>query len=129
MLSVNEYLPIGSVVLLKGAIRKAMIIGIIQSTKETDGQVKEHDYIAVMFPEGFLNMETMFMFNHDQINDVIYRGYENPERKEFLEKLKKNIALAKEIIKKKKVEENSEAKQNIDTSVREAKKLTPDDIF
>lgn len=129
MLSVNEYLPIGSVVLLKGAIRKAMIIGIIQSTKETDGQVKEHDYIAVMFPEGFLNTETMFMFNHDQINDVIYRGYENPERKEFLEKLKKNIALAKEIIKKKKVEENSEAKQNIDTSVREAKKLTHDDIF
>lgn len=129
MLSVNEYLPIGSVVLLKGAIRKAMIIGIIQSMKETDGQVKEHDYIAVMFPEGFLNTETMFMFNHDQINDVIYRGYENPERKEFLEKLKKNIALAKEIIKKKKVEENSEAKQNIDTSVREAKKLTPDDIF
>lgn len=127
MLSVNEYLPIGSVVLLKGAIRKAMIIGIMQSTKETDGQVKEHDYIAVMFPEGFLNTETMFMFNHDQI--IIYRGYENPERKEFLEKLKKNIALAKEIIKKEKVEENSEAKQNIDTSVREAKKLTPDDIF
>ncbi|WP_456104799.1 DUF4176 domain-containing protein [Phascolarctobacterium succinatutens] len=129
MLSVNEYLPIGSVVLLKGAIRKAMIIGIIQSTKEIDGQVKEHDYIAVMFPEGFLNTETMFMFNHDQINDVIYRGYENPERKEFLEKLEKNIALAKEIIEKKKVEENSEAKQNIDTSVREAKKLTTDDIF
>ena len=129
MLSVNEYLPIGSVVLLKGAIRKAMIIGIIQSTKETDGQDKEHDYIAVMFPEGFLNTETMFMFNHDQINDVIYRGYDNPERKEFLEKLEKNIALAKEIIEKKKVEENSEAKQNIDTSVREAKKLTPDDIF
>ena len=129
MLSANEYLPIGSVVLLKGAVRKAMIIGIIQSTKEDDGQVKEHDYIAVMFPEGFLNMETMFMFNHDQINDVIYRGYENPERKEFLEKLEKNVALAKEIIAKRKAEENSEGKNSVDTPVRESKKLTPDDIF
>lgn len=101
MLSVNEYLPIGSVVLLKGAIRKAMIIGIIQSTKGEDGVIKEHDYIAVMFPEGFLNTETMFMFNHDQINDVVYRGYENPERAEFLQKLEKNVALAEEIISKK----------------------------
>lgn len=112
MLTVNEYLPIGSVVLLKGAIRKAMIIGIIQSTKGEDGVIKEHDYIAVMFPEGFLNTETMFMFNHDQINDVVYRGYENPERAEFLQKLEKNVALAEEIISKKRnmkiKEENKE---------------------
>lgn len=127
MLAANEYLPIGSVVLLKGAIRKAMIIGIIQSTKEADGQVKEHDYIAVMFPEGFLNMETMFMFNHDQINDVIYRGYDNPERKEFLEKLEKNVALAKEIIAKKKTEEDLEKQIEADTSA--PKKPTTDDIF
>lgn len=123
MLAANEYLPIGSVVLLKGAIRKAMIIGIMQSTKEADGQVKEQDYIAVMFPEGFLNMETMFMFNHDQINDVIYRGYENPERKEFLEKLEKNVALAKEII-----AQREQAENVADITKIEAKKTT-DDIF
>ena len=69
------------------------------------------------------------MFNHDQINDVIYRGYENPERKEFLKKLEKNVALAKEIIAKRKAEENSEEKNSVDTPVRESKKLTPDDIF
>ena len=127
MLSVNEYLPIGSVVLLKGAIRKAMIIGIIQSTKGKDGVIKENDYIAVMFPEGFLNAETMFMFNHDQINDVVYRGYENPERAEFLKKLEKNVALAQEIISKKKVlkirEENKENTNSMHI------KVNPEDIF
>ena len=127
MLAVNEYLPIGSVVLLKGAIRKAMIIGIIQSTKGEDGVIKEHDYIAVMFPEGFLNTETMFMFNHDQINDVVYRGYENPERAEFLKKLEKNVALAEEIISKKKVlkikEENKEKTSSKHT------KVNPEEIF
>lgn len=121
MLAVNDYLPIGSVVLLKGAIRKAMIIGIIQSSKGEDGVIKEHDYIAVMFPEGFLNTETMFMFNHDQINDVVYRGYENPERAEFLKKLEKNVALAQEIISKKKVlkirEENKENTNSKHTKV------------
>lgn len=127
MLDVNKYLPIGSVVLLKGAIRKAMIIGIIQSSKGEDGVIKEHDYIAVMFPEGFLNTETMFMFNHDQINDVVYRGYENPERAEFLQKLEKNVALAEEIISKKKAlkikvenKENSNSRHMIDIA---------DDIF
>lgn len=127
MLAVNEYLPIGSVVLLKGAIRKAMIIGIIQSTKGEDGVIKEHDYIAVMFPEGFLNTETMFMFNHDQINDVVYRGYENPERAEFLQKLEKNVALAQEFISKKKAlkikEENKEYTNSKHT------KVNPEDIF
>ena len=127
MLSVNEYLPIGSVVLLKGAIRKAMIIGIIQSTKAEDGVIKEHDYIAVMFPEGFLNTETMFMFNHDQITDVVYRGYENPERAEFLQKLEKNVALAQEIISKKKVLKiREENKENI--NIKRVKE-NPEEIF
>lgn len=100
MLNVNEYLPIGSIVLLKGGLKKAMIIGIIQSTKGNDGHIVEYDYIGVMYPEGFLNTETMFMFNHNQITDVVYRGYENPERKEFMEKLEKNITLAKDLIEK-----------------------------
>lgn len=127
MLSVNEYLPIGSVVLLKGAIRKAMIIGIIQSTKGKDGVIKENDYIAVMFPEGFLNAETMFMFNHDQINDVVYRGYENPERAEFLKKLEKNVALAQEIISKKKVLKIRE--ENKENTNSKHIKVNPEDIF
>ena len=127
MLTVNEYLPIGSVVLLKGAIRKAMIIGIIQSTKGEDGVIKEHDYIAVMFPEGFLNTETMFMFNHDQINDVVYRGYENPERAEFLQKLEKNVALAEEIISKKKALKTKE--ENKENTSSKHTKVNSEDIF
>lgn len=127
MLDVNKYLPIGSVVLLKGAIKKSMIIGIIQSTKEDDETIKEHDYIAVMFPEGFLNTETMFMFNHDQITDVIYRGYENPERTEFLQKLEKNIVLAREIIAKRKAEKESEGNNKAED--KQPKKVDLDGIF
>lgn len=125
MLSVNEYLPIGSIVLLKGGFKKAMIIGIIHATRKKDGEIAEYDYIAVMYPEGFLNTSTMFLFNHDQITDVIYRGYENPERKDFLDKLEEKVTLVKEMIEKKK----SLTNQPEEEKANNTKKHTPEDIF
>lgn len=84
MAEIKELLPIGSVVLLQGGIRKLMIIGIKQFTEENPGV--EYDYSAVLYPEGFLGENTMFLFQHSDINDVIFRGYSNPEREKFIEK-------------------------------------------
>ena len=78
----NKLLPIGSVVFLKGGTKKLMIIGIKQI--KTDDENKEFDYIGVMYPEGFLGNETNFLFNHDDINDVVFTGYNNPERADFI---------------------------------------------
>lgn len=83
-MSIKEYLPIGSVVLLKNAKKKLVVIGIKQIIREE--QVKEYDYIGVLFPEGYLNSEMMVGFNHSDINDVIFSGYHNPEREYYLEK-------------------------------------------
>ena len=44
-----------------------------------------YDYIGVVYPEGFIGNEYNFLFDHDNITDVIFRGYENPERNEFIE--------------------------------------------
>lgn len=95
MIKAKEYLPVGSVVLLKGAVKKAVIIGIMQSMLDVEKNVTEYDYIGVMYPEGLLTTETMFMFNHDSITDVVFRGYENQEREELIEKLEKNIEKVK----------------------------------
>ena len=76
-------LPIGSIVLLKGGAKKLMIIGI-KPVKE-DEPDRVYDYIGVVYPEGFIGNEYNFLFDHDNITDVIFRGYENPERKEFIE--------------------------------------------
>lgn len=92
MMEIKKYLPVGSVVLLKNALKKAMIIGIMQSTVDKEKNTAEYDYLGVLYPEGFLTTDTMFMFNHDMITDVVFRGYENPERTEFIEKLEKNMA-------------------------------------
>ena len=42
----KELLPIGSVVLLKGGIKKIMVTGIKPVSKDDDGTEQEYDYIG-----------------------------------------------------------------------------------
>lgn len=86
MKEIKELLPIGSVVLLKNGIKKLVIIGILQRTSEQPSAV--YDYLGVLYPEGYINEETKFLFNHEDINDIVHVGYSSPEREEFLELLK-----------------------------------------
>lgn len=74
-------LPIGSVVLLKGATKKLVIMGILQVRP---GDNRLFEYLGVPYPEGFLGADNNFLFNHDDINDVIFTGYQNPERDAFM---------------------------------------------
>lgn len=97
MLKGRDYLPIGTVVLLEEGYKKAMIIGIMQSIKNKEDTVTEFDYIGVIYPEGFLTADTMILFNHSQITDVIYRGYENPEREKFVNILEENMERVKKL--------------------------------
>ena len=84
----KELLPIGSVVLLMGGIRKLMITGIKVSTPEQEDTM--FDYIGVLYPEGFMGEVGNFMFNHSDISDVIFKGYSNPERDVFINFLEEN---------------------------------------
>lgn len=80
---IRELLPIGSVVLLKGGKKKLMIYGVMQSDKEQN----EHDYIGVLYPEGNIGPKAQFFFQHTDIDEVYFRGYEDEERGEFIDKL------------------------------------------
>ena len=78
-----EYLlPIGSIVRLKNGERKLMIFGILQRERENPDQV--FDYVAVPYPEGMQDMRLNVCFNHDDIEEIICRGYEDDDRKAFL---------------------------------------------
>lgn len=87
----KNLLPIGSVVLLKDATKKLMIIGILQ-VKPSENKI--YDYLAVPYPEGYLGSNNNFLFNDTDINEIIFRGYENPERENFI----KAIELLREAI-------------------------------
>lgn len=89
MRQVESLLPIGSVVLLREAEKKLMIYGVLQ-TDETHGV--DYDYIGVVYPEGSMGEGTSFLFNHDDIEDVYFKGYEDPERETFLQRLEEYYA-------------------------------------
>lgn len=78
----KELLPVGSVVLLKDATKKLMIIGILQVNPREE---KIYDYLGVPYPEGYIGTDKNFLFDHDDINDVIFTGYSNPERDIFMQ--------------------------------------------
>ena len=90
----KDLLPIGSVVLLKEATKKLVIIGVQQVNAE---QNKMYDYLAVPYPEGYLGSDNNYLFNQGDINDIIFRGYTNPERDIFIEAL--NILYSKKEVK------------------------------
>lgn len=83
-MTVKELLPIGSIVLLRGAEKRLMIFGVKQRNKD-DGL--EYDYIGVVYPEGNMGDRTQFVFNHENIEKVFFRGFEDTERSFFIEKL------------------------------------------
>jgi hypothetical protein len=73
-------LPLGSVVLLKGAYKKLVVYGRKQVHIDTN---KVYDYLGVMFPEGYIDPDYCFLFNHEDIEVVKYVGYLNDEEKDF----------------------------------------------
>ncbi len=83
-MGVFEYLPVGSVVLLKGAKRNVVIIGY--SVVE-DGNDKVWDYLGSPYPMGVVGREANLMFDMDQIEKVLFYGYRDDEGKHFLELL------------------------------------------
>lgn len=81
----EKYLPIGSVCLLKGGQRYIVVVGYLGVSAQDRNTV--YDYMGAVYPIGIISSEISFMFNHDQIDKVIYRGFENDESKEFNTKL------------------------------------------
>ncbi len=81
----EKYLPIGTVVLLKGGRKRAMITGFCSVAQEN--QEKIFDYSGCVYPEGYLSSNQVCLFDHDQIDKIFFLGYEDEEEKLFKEKL------------------------------------------
>lgn len=82
----EKFLPIGSVVLLKGGTKKAMITGFCSVASEE--KTKIYDYTGCIYPEGYLDFDQVCLFDHDQIEKVYHLGYIDDEEKSFKEELK-----------------------------------------
>lgn len=86
---VRKLLPIGSVVVLDGGVKSLMITGVMQTDMQDSLHPVDFDYIGVYYPEGFVGNDVQFLFNHEDIRMLVFRGYDGRERKSFIEKLVK----------------------------------------
>lgn len=83
MISEEKYLPIGTVVLLKGAEKRVMITGFCAAELKESEEAKIWDYSGGIYPEGFLNSEQICLFDHSQIVRIDHMGLIDDEEKTF----------------------------------------------
>lgn len=76
----KNYLPIGSVVLLKNGTKRIMIYGRKQLAADTG---EEFDYVACLYPEGNINDDYTFLFNEENIAEVVFTGFADEEEEAF----------------------------------------------
>ena len=81
-----KFLPLGSVVLLKKAYKKLMIVGYTPVDLEKKDKI--YDYLGCIYPEGMIVSNYNVMFNHNDIDMIFAVGMKDDENQEFLEELK-----------------------------------------
>jgi len=80
----NELLPIGSVVLLKDSTKRVMIVGLKQ---KQDSDAKVWDYSGCLYPEGIIDPDRLFLFDHEQIEVLFFIGFQDGEGMQFMVEL------------------------------------------
>ena len=70
----NDFLPIGSVVLLKNSPNMIMIIGYLMSSINGEKDNRQYDYCGCMYPNG-MSKDNYYMFNRKAILKVYFKGY------------------------------------------------------
>lgn len=82
----EKLLPIGSVVLLKGAKKRVMIIGRIQKS-----QGKIFDYSSCLYPEGYIKADQLILFNNSDIDKNFFIGFQDIEEFEFYKEIEEYL--------------------------------------
>ena len=81
----DRFLPIGTVVLLKGGKKRVMIMGFCAMTNEKQGKI--FDYSGCIYPEGLMASNQTCMFDHNQIEKIYFKGLVDEEEISFKNKL------------------------------------------
>ena len=74
--ALRNILPLGSVITLKKGSKKLMIIGRIQEERSS-GTL--YEYSAVLYPEGMLDANELYMFQGEDIDRIYHVGLQEDE--------------------------------------------------
>lgn len=85
----KEFLPLGSVVIVKGSVKKLVIIARAMLA-DIKGERKYFDYGACTYPEGVIG-ENMFYFQAEDITEVIAKGYADEDDRRMVENIQEQL--------------------------------------
>lgn len=89
MKSVDKFLPLGTIINIKGSTRFYMIAGFLGRTETNDIT----DYIICYYPGGSMYFNKYKLINHSDIRNIVSIGYCDEVQKGFLKKLPNAIEL------------------------------------
>lgn len=100
----ERFLPIGSVVMLNGGKKEVMITSYcifptnneIKDGQRVPAEKKVYEYGGCTYPEGIIDSNLTCAFNHNQIAEVLYMGYETEKQAEFSKMLNEGYEKYKE---------------------------------
>lgn len=72
-----DYLPLGSVVIMKGSVKKLVIVARAMNVN-VKGTQAFFDYAACTYPEGMYKDQLMY-FQHKDIMKVVFEGYSDED--------------------------------------------------
>lgn len=72
-----DFLPVGSVVIVKGNVRKMVIVarGVMARVEE---ELIYFDYAGVLYPDG-MTSDKLIYFNHRDLNRIVFEGYSDED--------------------------------------------------
>jgi len=91
-----NYVPLGSVVLLKGGTQKLLVIARALFVRAEETNVF-FDYAGVLYPEG-LNSDRLAYFNHDGISKVVFEGFNDVENQNMADTINDYLAANPDIV-------------------------------
>ena len=89
----SNYLPVGSIVLLKGATQNVIIRGFAPIEH---GQAKVWDYLGAPYPIGVISSDKNLLFDNEQIDKVIAKGYSDDTEKLFRMEMEQSLKTMKQ---------------------------------
>ena len=84
----KDLLPNGSIVKLSGGDHYVMICGRVTVPA---GEETIYDYVGCLYPEGLTDMENMLFFNRDNIETILFIGYQDKQELEYRSEILDNL--------------------------------------
>ena len=89
----TQLLPIGTVLRIDAVEPLIMIYGRKQNQVDGDGAL--WDYVGCPYPQGHISTKTNIFFQHDDIEKVVFKGFETEGELAFRKELERLLSAEK----------------------------------